>query len=218
MLRGKPRPEMVATAQRQADARSTKHCERHREAESNPLERRRLLVADLNDTGGRASKMAGPGCVWHSGVPADALWSATQGGNLEVVCRLLDAGVDLNARTPAGETALHIAAFWNVVPVVKRLLAHPNVNVNVMASKGATPLHVACHRGHSAVIILLLRHPSTAVNVGWTVSCFTPLFLAVKQVRIASPISTGHYRTQRSLMALPGCAAGKRGRGRDTSK
>ena len=121
-------------------------------------------------------------------------------------------------RTPAGETALHIAAFWNVVPVVKRLLAHPNVNVNVMASKGATPLHVACHRGHSAVIILLLRHPSTAVNVGWTVSCFTPLFLAVKQVRIASPISTGHYRTQRSLMALPGCAAGKRGRGRDTSK
>ena len=110
-----------------------------------------------------------------------SLWRAAQGGNLDAVCQVLLAGVDVNARTSSGETALHIASAGNYVPVVRRLLAHPSIDVNVMSSEGSTPLHLACHRGHAAVIVLLLRDPRTSVNVGWTSSCVTPLFLAVKQ-------------------------------------
>ena len=84
---------------------------------------------------------------------------------------LLDAGANVNAATPDGVTALHIAAYD--LAKTSLLLDH-GANAKASAKRGDTPLLVAAFRpGNSAVIRLLLSKgadPSTKF-----LGVFTPL-------------------------------------------
>ena len=87
---------------------------------------------------------------------------------------LLDAGADVNAATPDGVTALHIAAFDLANP---NLLLDRGAKVKVAAKRGETPLFIAAFRpGNAAVVRLLLSKgadPSTTI-----LGVFTPLDVA----------------------------------------
>lgn len=53
----------------------------------------------------------------------DELWTAARKGDAATVKRLLEAGVDVNAKTPYGATALSFAAEKGHVEIVKLLIA-----------------------------------------------------------------------------------------------
>jgi len=58
---------------------------------------------------------------------------------------------------------LHLASALGHVEVVKRLLAHPNINVNLKNSDERTPLSYGCWIGQVSVVEVLLKDPR--VNV-----------------------------------------------------
>ena len=64
------------------------------------------------------------------------------------VQNLLDKGSDVGARDGAGSTALHLAAIYNRLQLVRKLLENPSVDVNATDNLGRTPLHCASSRHH----------------------------------------------------------------------
>ena len=69
-------------------------------------------------------------------------------------------GADLEARGDGGWTALHVAAFYNQVQVVQRLL-QLGARVNSKASWGNTPLHEAACRGSVDAARVLMQHSAS---------------------------------------------------------
>src|SRR5207247_2062912 len=93
--------------------------------------------------------------------PKDALWAAARKGDSQTVRQLLDAGVDVNAATPYGATALSFAADKGHVEVVKLLLSR-KADVNAKDTfYGATPFTWAVSRDHATVVGLLLEAGAT---------------------------------------------------------
>jgi ankyrin repeat protein len=70
---------------------------------------------------------------------ADDLYRAAGDGDAGKVSRLLDSGIDVNARSSNGSYALNNAAVENHVDVV-RLLLDRGADPNVRNSQGDTPL------------------------------------------------------------------------------
>lgn len=84
------------------------------------------------------------------------LWKAAREGDLAEVQAQLEAGVDVNAATPYGATALSFACDRGHLPIVVRLLeagANPNVEDTFY---GATPLTWANSNEHFEVVSALL--------------------------------------------------------------
>ena len=86
-------------------------------------------------------------------------WAANQ-GDADLFYRLLELGADVNARGPAGATALVYAAHNGDVETLGVLLAH-GANVNVQDDKGRTALHYAT----SGEIARLLMENAADVDV-----------------------------------------------------
>ena len=72
------------------------------------------------------------------------------------VQRLIEAGVDVNAIGPFGETAL-TEALRNGHIEILRLLIESGADVNVMGKSGNTPLFPAAAGGHTAIARLLIE-------------------------------------------------------------
>jgi outer membrane protein assembly factor BamB len=99
--------------------------------------------------------LIGPSLVWADG-PED-LWSAARKGDTPAVARLLDKGVDVNAPTSYGATALWFAAMNGRTDTVKLLLAHhaaTNLRDRIWNSDA---LSVAAEFEHLEAIESLLR-------------------------------------------------------------
>ena len=93
-----------------------------------------------------------------------AIHVAARVGDLEKVTRLLQDGVDVNAKNADGASVLMTATIYGRLSVVEYLLTVPGVNVNAKhASFGVTPLMVAV-LFNPEVIKCLLSHPSIDVN------------------------------------------------------
>lgn len=84
------------------------------------------------------------------------VWAA-QGGHVKLLKRLLDAGADVNTKSPNGDTALHRGALQGGIEVVQLLLnrgARPNAANDI----GETPLHMAIKGdGRVDVVRILLE-------------------------------------------------------------
>jgi outer membrane protein assembly factor BamB len=86
----------------------------------------------------------------------EALWAAAKKGDVEQIESLLAAGVDVNARTDYGVTALILAAQRGHTVAVKALLAHQaNPNLEDTFYK-IGPLSLAASARHAAVVVALL--------------------------------------------------------------
>ena len=123
----------------------------------------------------------------------EEIYEAVKEGNLDEVQRLLDAGVDVNAKTNIDDdTPLHLAARMGKTEVVNVLLSSgAQVNAKRSAKNlfarwlalvmggeaNETPLHDAAAKGHTEVVKVLLGHGSD-VNAK-TRQSWTPLYNAV---------------------------------------
>ncbi len=95
---------------------------------------------------------------------AKDLLGAAKRGDAAAVTALLAKGVDVNARTTYGATALAFASDKGQVEVVKVLLRH-NANVNTRDSfYNATPLTWALDRGHAEIVRALLEAGATGAD------------------------------------------------------
>jgi len=72
----------------------------------------------------------------------DAIVTAALCGDYEVVCRLVNAGGDVNIRDDMGRTALMVAADETYSAIVQYLLEH-RADPNIADNDGDTPLDVA---------------------------------------------------------------------------
>lgn len=84
------------------------------------------------------------------------LHCAVQSSSLHVVQRLVDAGVNMQARTqPVGELAIHVAAWLGKADVVAYLLDR-DCPINAQRTDGCTMLHYAAIRDDPTMARLLL--------------------------------------------------------------
>ena len=90
----------------------------------------------------------------------DALLEAARSGDRARVVELLDRGVDVNAATRYGVTALGFAAGTGHLEIV-RLLVERGANVNVADSfYGSRPIDFALRESHLDIALYLLQHGS----------------------------------------------------------
>jgi ankyrin repeat protein len=104
-----------------------------------------------------------------------ALLGAAADGNMFKVEELLSAGVDVNAPTPDGATALMGAVYYGY-PQTSRLLMERGADVNASTNGGVTALHYAAQQGRSDIARDLLQKGADPDAV--TAACNTPLELA----------------------------------------
>lgn len=106
-----------------------------------------------------------PAPVYAEGTPL--LTIAARAGSLEVLRYLIRAGADVNARTPAGETALMLAAYFRDEDASgnARFARHERA-VHLLVEAGAVidndfanyaPLSYAAYQGHDHIIRYLLQ-------------------------------------------------------------
>jgi ankyrin repeat protein len=86
-----------------------------------------------------------------------SIFEACAAGELERVERLLDEKTDVNAYSPDGWTALHLAAFFGHTRIAEVLLAHDaSAAARSRNPNGNTPLHAALAGNHKLVAGLLI--------------------------------------------------------------
>ena len=97
---------------------------------------------------------AGAPLVDDSGTPI-VVWAAWQ-GQTGVLEALIEHGVDVNARTPAGWTALMMAVMADRTEAVEALL-NAGADLETRTEVGATALSMALDRGNEGIAEMLLR-------------------------------------------------------------
>ena len=75
------------------------------------------------------------------------------------------SGINPNAESFNGKTALHYACESNRSDEVSLLLKHDAINPNKQNSEGLTPLFVACKYGNKDLVALLLSNVKTDVEI-----------------------------------------------------
>ena len=86
-----------------------------------------------------------------------SLLLATNIGRWEAVRFLIEAGADVNARGPDGETPLHNSAADGSLRIVRTLLA-AGADATVKNRNGQTALDIAVEKGHAEISDLLRAH------------------------------------------------------------
>eukprot|EP00163_Fabomonas_tropica_P031347 TRINITY_DN742_c0_g1_i1.p1 TRINITY_DN742_c0_g1~~TRINITY_DN742_c0_g1_i1.p1 ORF type:complete len:735 (-),score=88.59 TRINITY_DN742_c0_g1_i1:1496-3700(-) len=78
-------------------------------------------------------------------------------GDLGKVDHCLQSGVDINALTQDGVSALHAGAFHGRLESVKHLVGKYQAFLNPRDAGGATPVHLACQKGHFEIVKYLIQ-------------------------------------------------------------
>ena len=97
---------------------------------------------------------AGAPLVDDAGTPV-VVWAAWQ-GQTGVLEALIEHGVDVNVRTPAGWSALMMAVMAERADAVEALL-NAGADLDVRTDVGATALSMAIDRGNEGIVEMLLR-------------------------------------------------------------
>lgn len=100
------------------------------------------------------------------------IFEAAALGEEEVMMRFLENKADISSRSPDGFTPLHLAAFFNQPPIVKKLL-EKGADVNAVAENPSRvqALHSAAACGSVEIVKILLEHGAdvnSSQHGGWT--------------------------------------------------
>lgn len=76
--------------------------------------------------------------------PGEAIFAPIEESDMPLVKALITRGIDLTAKDPSGDTALHLAVKATKVEIAIRLMTAGS-DVNAIGNRGATPLHCAAH-------------------------------------------------------------------------
>jgi len=101
--------------------------------------------------------------------PDDFVQSAEK-GDMKAIQLFLNAGIDCNAQSSTGSTALMSASKYGRIEVVNKLLDQ-KVNVDAQGKQGVTALMLAAENNQVAVVQLLLKKnadPNLEDQTGWT--------------------------------------------------
>lgn len=82
---------------------------------------------------------------------------AIKKNDMIIVKALIDAGADINAKDPYGETLLHIASVRGFQKIISLLIAE-GADVNARDGRALTPLHAAAWGGHTETAALLIAN------------------------------------------------------------
>lgn len=117
------------------------------------------------------------------------LLDAAETGDLNTITRLLESGVNVNAKNQSGITSLHLALFKNHTDVAE-LLLNKGADVNARNEHGDTPLLWALYNDHTNIAELLLAKDAD-VNTK-SKNGNTPLHLAMfkRNIKIAKLLLT----------------------------
>lgn len=96
--------------------------------------------------------------LWH---PIAYLSRSDKDEHPERIQALIDAGADVNVRSPKGQTALHAASRAGFSEVIQRLL-EAGAQVNARTIDGITPLTVATRARHAGAVHLLRSNGGVA--------------------------------------------------------
>src|SRR6185295_6248293 len=129
-----------------------------------------------------------PAPAYMEGTPLITI--AARAGALEVLQYLIKAGADVNAKTPAGETPVMLAAFFGVGEEGAQSYGRHDSALKMLVSAGAglendvgayTPLSYAAYKGRDQTLRYLLeRGASVNANVdNGIIYVNTPLMMAV---------------------------------------
>ena len=90
-----------------------------------------------------------PGCLVDHSID----WKIVTAEDIQAV---VDSGADVNAKTDASITPLHIAAYAGYAEIIP-VLIKAGADVNAKDNIGGTPLHLAAYKGKAKVIPILVK-------------------------------------------------------------
>ena len=94
--------------------------------------------------------------LWVKKLPSQKSFiEAIKQNDIIIVRALIDAGADVNARNPYGETPLHIACVRGFQKIISLLIAE-GADVNARDRRALTPLHAAAWGGHKETVAFLI--------------------------------------------------------------
>jgi ankyrin repeat protein len=136
-----------------------------RAAKSGDVAVMRLLLAagadpKLTQPNGATALMLAAGLGWRDGSPAAPSYDqGSERDAIEAIKLCVEAGLDINATTTSGDTALHSAVSGRGSDVIIRFLAENGANLQARNKQGRTPLDVATtsRRERSAETVKLLK-------------------------------------------------------------
>ncbi len=125
----------------------------------------------------------------------EALWQAAQGGDLARVMQLHQEGVDINARTRYGATALSYACDKGQLEIV-RYLVENGAEINIEDDfYQVSPMGWALFNGHADIVVLLLENGATGAEQVLTTGVRQNDPKLVAAALTSSEINQGHVNS-----------------------
>ncbi|KAI0481974.1 hypothetical protein GGR56DRAFT_163622 [Xylariaceae sp. FL0804] len=103
----------------------------------------------------QAGQAPSPPVLNHEVVWRHLVHTACEGGFLELVKGLVEAGLDIDKRDSVGNTPLHVAAYAGHLEIV-RFLVGKEADVDAVNHAGWTAAHLATTKGHDKCVHFLL--------------------------------------------------------------
>jgi ankyrin repeat protein len=140
-----------------------------RAAKSGDVEVMRMLLAagadpTLTQPNKATALMLAAGLGWRDGSPAAPAYDqGSEKEAIEAITLCMELGLDLNAATTSGETALHAAISGRGSPVIVKFLVDSGADLKAKNKQGRTPLEVAiASRRDLGDIVAFLKQRSSA--------------------------------------------------------
>lgn len=92
------------------------------------------------------------------------IWVAASDGRADIVEDFLSKGFTANSKDPNGYTAIHAAAAYAHLPLLRSLCSEHGGDINIRDNDGDTPLHYCEDVGAAKVVIEELGGDYTLVN------------------------------------------------------